>query len=54
MADDRTAERSRSYERPRLTMHGSLEETTQANIVGIFIDNNLPNQGRVILGNTSL
>lgn len=42
-----------AYERPHLTVHGSLAETTQANLVGIFIDNNLPNQGKSILGNTS-
>ena len=49
-----TANSDGAYSAPHLTMHGSLEETTQANIIGIFIDNNLPNQGRLIFGNTSL
>lgn len=49
-----TAGGPRDYEAPRLTMHGSVTDATQAAIVGPIIDNSQNNQGRLIVGNTSL
>ncbi|HLX87110.1 MAG TPA: lasso RiPP family leader peptide-containing protein [Acidimicrobiales bacterium] len=43
----------RTYEAPRLTVHGTLAEATQAFLIGPIIDNSM-SQGKLIIGNTSL
>ena len=50
---DGTTVGSQDYEAPRLTVHGTLAEATQAAVIGPLIDNSQNNQGRLIIGNTS-
>ena len=41
------------YSAPRLTVHGTLAEATQAFLIGPIVDSNMA-QGHLIIGNTSL
>jgi len=44
---------SKAYTAPKLTVHGTLADATQAFLIGIIIDSNM-SSGKLIIGNTSL
>jgi hypothetical protein len=50
---DKTSGGGTGYETPRLTVHGSVAEVTQAFLVGAIVDKNFA-AGNLIIGNTSL
>ncbi len=49
------SDEDRCYERPRLTVHGSVAETTAANVIGSQFDKSIPAGASIlsVFGGTS-